>query len=107
MLSLYKDAWAGKASLAKSFWLVYVVTTIVINIVVMIIFHMVGHPGSFLARLIPSLYAIFSFICVWKCGKNSSTAWLVISRIWMVLVLLGAIINIFFPHLLMTGNHYV
>jgi hypothetical protein len=101
MLSLYKDAWAGKASLAKSFWLVYVVTAIVINIVLAIIFHFLGAPGNFVARLIPSLYAVFSFVCVWKCGNNSSTAWKIISRIWMILVLIGTVLTLFFPHLFM------
>ena len=110
MLSLYKDAWAGKASLAKSFWLVFIVTHAVIHIVINIILNLLAHPVNLLgpvipaqqniltvrridliidliATLIPVLYTFFSFICIWKCGKNSTKFWLVISRIWIILTI--------------------
>jgi len=99
MLKMYMQSWKGTASLAKAFWLVYIVTGIVLWIVVSVI------VGMFNPNLDPMFkqnlvtvcvlpYTLFSLICVWKCASNSHIVWNVLARIVVVLALLGNIFSI-------------
>lgn len=100
MGNLFVRAWKGEASLAAAFWLVYVVFTFLLEIIVVIVLSFTVPNFSYLTHApvvmaIVSPYILYAAICVWRCGKNSSAIWRILSRIVVVIAVIGAIYNIY------------
>jgi len=98
-MSLFVQSWKGQASLAKAFWLVYVVIGLVIGIIVGILVYKMSHASpeyqQNLSRAIMFPYTLFASICVWRCGKNSMMLWNILAKIIVVLGILGGLYSIF------------
>lgn len=102
-MNLFTRAWKGQASLAAAFWLIHVLFGIILAIVVAIImsffvvdfFRPEVYPlYTYLMMAIVFPYTLFSAICVWRCGKNSSMIWSVLARILVVLSVISGVISV-------------
>src|SRR5690349_19487594 len=98
-MDMFKKAWNGQLSLAKAFWLIYVVVGIILGLIVSLVLSMMVANYNYQAysSMIGAIvfpYTLFSAICVWRCGKNSSKVWDILSKIVVVLGVLGGIYNI-------------
>ena len=103
-MNLFVQAWRGEASLAKAFWIVFVVVGTVLNLICSLIVRglLDSSPATLKAAIIILsiiifLYTLFSAICVWRCGKNSTSFWSILSKavvaIAVVFNLVALIIN--------------
>lgn len=91
MPNLFVRAWRGEASLAAAFWLVYFVFSIILAILLVVIFKAIN-PLFMDMNLIKAImlpYTIYGAICVWRCGKNSMILWNILSKIAVILGVLG------------------
>lgn len=108
-MDLFAKSWKGEASLAKAFWLVYVLGIIIIGIIITILISLViphlnylTHNNLVMTILFP--YTLFSSICVWRCAKNSSVFWRILAKI---IVILGIISGLFHIYYLINPPHIV
>lgn len=96
-MNMFAQAWKGEAPLWKAFWLVYVVVGIIVGIIIAVIVAYAVAPGATptanndLIMTIGFPYTLFSAICVWRCGKNSAMVWNVLSKILVILSVIGGV----------------
>jgi hypothetical protein len=98
MLKLFKQCWVGEASLAETFWIVYVLYGLVVIITIDFIvdFFIAGEftpfyvHNQFFDMIVTYAfpYLFFSAMCVWICGKNSWIGWSILSKIAVVIPLI-------------------
>ena len=98
MFRIFRQCWLGEASLAKAFWVVYVLyNLILITIIDFIIDYFVA--GSFTPFYIHNRfldmiitlafpYLFISAMCVWVSGKNSARVWNILSKIVVLIPLI-------------------
>lgn len=96
MLAMFKQAWKGEASLAKAFWLIYVVIGILLGMLITLVIKMSVENFDYIVynNLIMAIglpYTLYSAISVWRCGKNSWVVWSILSKIVVVLGVLGSL----------------
>lgn len=99
MNNIFVRAWQGKASLAAAFWLVYFVFGIILSLIIVICFSLFKPDFTFIGYsdiivVIESPYILYAAICVWRCGKNSTALWRILSRIVIVIALLSVVLHI-------------
>lgn len=91
VLNIFKLCWIGEASLAKAFWIVYVLFNLILIVLLdFLVDIFVAHSFTPLyihnqyMDLIITLafpYLLFSAMCVWICSKNASRFWRLVSKI--------------------------
>ncbi|MBA3661336.1 MAG: hypothetical protein H0W64_06390 [Gammaproteobacteria bacterium] len=98
-MDLLARSWRGEASLAKAFWIVYVLFGILIALLITLIFSLampdfnyMNYQYKIMAIQFP--YTLFSAICVWRCAKNSTFIWRILARIIVAIGVIGGIFNI-------------
>lgn len=101
MGNIFARAWQGRASLATAFWIIWFLFSIILGFIIIIILSAIDPNFNFMfqnyktnAILFP--YTLFAAVCVWRCGKNSVGIWRILSRIIMVLAVVGGLLNIYF-----------
>lgn len=108
-MDLFVKSWRGEASLAKAFWLVFILLWIILFWIISLIVSKINpHYDFFLhGSLIGSIlfpYTLFSSICVWRCGQNSKMIWKVLTRIIVMLFVIFGLLDIYQmimgPHIL-------
>jgi uncharacterized membrane protein len=99
-MNLFTQCYRGEASLAKAFWVIYVLILIFLNLIAhfILINFLISEPAvykaiSIVLNCLILFYTFFAFLCVWRCGKNSKPIWDVLSKI---VVILGLAVNIFY-----------
>jgi hypothetical protein len=99
-MNVFTQSYRGEASLAKAFWIVYVFVSIVLNLIAHFILNnfLSSEPAVFKAisivlNCLILFYTFFAFICVWRCGKNSTPFWNVVSKI---AIILGLAMSVFY-----------
>lgn len=95
MSKLFVQGWKGETSLAKAFWLIYILFGIIIAIIITLPFALLTpdfmqSPAAQLhyspiIRTIYLPYSIYAAICVWRCGVKSNLFWKIVSRILVIL----------------------
>jgi len=95
MFKLFAQGWKGETSLAKAFWLIYVLFGIIIALIITVPFALFApdfmqSPAvqlhySPIIRTIYLPYSIYAAICVWRCGVKANIFWKVLSRILVIL----------------------
>ena len=109
MFSLFKDAWNGQASLAKAFWLVYVVFGAIVGGIILLGFRLfdpslihntmtnkeayISFKNLYQTICLP--YTVYSAVCVWRCAVNSSTIWKILARIVVVFGVIGGVAGLY------------
>ncbi|MFZ2315812.1 MAG: hypothetical protein WAW86_09180 [Gammaproteobacteria bacterium] len=118
MLSLFKRAWKGEASLAAAFWIIHVlIGSIVLQSIISwaISYFMpelavssmnvstaadaqaaMFNKHAFMMLAICFPYTIYSAICVWRCGKNSWKLWSILSKIIVILSVISGLLSIYY-----------
>lgn len=99
MSNLFAQCWKGEASLAKAFWIVYLLFGILLRILIAVVLMMVVENYSYVnyQQLITAIkfpYTLFSIICVWRCAKNSFILWNLLARLIVILFFLISIIHV-------------
>ena len=85
---IYIKAWRGELSFGLSFWVVQIITSLVLLFIAAFIFDSVDAM-----TLIMAPYSIYAFICVMRCAKrykntsssSMSSVFVVIAYIWSLL----------------------
>lgn len=104
MVELFTKSWKGEASLAKSFWLVYILGSFFIGLLVsmtLAIFvedfqYKLQEDYQWYRYLVATMtlpYSLFSTICVWACARNSWIVWSIAARLYTGLSLFVAILG--------------
>jgi len=92
-----KQCWIGEVSLAKSFWIVYILLNLVIIALVVICVRFISpyyidyhgmHKFTDLVMALSLPYLIVSSTCVWIAGKNSWRIFNWTSKVIVVLTLI-------------------
>lgn len=98
-MDVFAQSWQGKASLSTAFWWVYVVVSIILWLIISFIVNSAAPSASMLFKqnliflfLFP--YTLFSAICVWRCGKNSTTLWSILSKIVVIFGVVFSLLSI-------------
>jgi hypothetical protein len=104
---MFKRCWRGEAPLWQAFWLVGFLFALILEAFIGIIAGIIiTHYGLFnypetntaiLTRylsLIMLPYFLFAYICIWRCGKNSSPIWNVLSKIIVILGLIASVLSL-------------
>jgi len=95
MISLFKRSWRGEATLAEAFWLVFtLINLLIILTATFVLFHYTHDYDSTrrMANTILFPYLIFSSTCVWRCEKNASEFFIVLSKAIVIMSVVS-----FFP----------
>ncbi len=108
MLKLLSESWNGEASLAKAFWLTYVLFSLLCGLIIALILTLFTpdfmsssslysklHFHKDWAKTLGFPYTFFSAVCVWRCAKNSSRLWRIIARVFVIFGVLSALLSIF------------
>ena len=99
-MNIFVRAWKGQSSLAAAFWLVYFVGSIILYYIITFTLTrlrpdlMRASPFGHMVFAILLPYTLYSAICVWRCGRNSEAFWRILSRIVIILAIIGAIASI-------------
>lgn len=106
-MNLFAKSWRGEASLAKAFWLVYFLFSIMIGLIIAFILSLIIPSFTYVTynNLIMSIlfpYTVFSAICVWRCAKNALLIWSILARIVVVLAVISGLFHIYY---LIAGPH--
>lgn len=95
LYGLFGTCWRGHAQLWKAFWLIAVAGKfVVLALLGLVTFALwsVGASGLFFDALSVLLligYVGFSFVCVWRCARNTNTP--VLGGLARVMVVFGAL----------------
>ena len=106
MFNLFVKSYKGEASLAKAFWLIYVLFSMILSLVILGAFFIFIPDFSntlqaneewyqSLIQVIQLPYLIFAAIAVWRCAKNSWIVWNILARVLIVLTVLGSFYEIY------------
>jgi hypothetical protein len=104
---MFRRCWRGEAPLWQAFWVVGFLFALILEAVIGVIAGVIiAHYGLFnypetnpviLTRylsLIMLPYFLFAYICIWRCGKNSSPVWNVLSKIIVIIGLIAAAMSV-------------
>ena len=110
MLNMFIKIWKGEAPLWIAFWIVYfIIGTLISMIIILFISNFsadyirmmrtnLGSAESIsffnTVRIILFPYTVFSVICVWRCAKNSWVVWSMLTRFYMIIVILYTVFSI-------------
>jgi len=103
MFKIFIESWKGKVSLAKAFWIIYVLVFILLVITISIILlfvylsfpKLMEYPNLYMAQIIlPFPYLIYAAVCVWRCSNNATYLWKYLARTTILLHVLNTIILI-------------
>lgn len=98
LIDFFVRCWKGQESLAKAYWLLAVLFGLLLVTLIIIIFsfflpvsEILSSENPFYQRLITAImlpFTIFSTVCVWRCGRNSTFIWRLLSRILVILAII-------------------
>lgn len=96
MFDIFVKNWKGELSLAKSFWLVYVLFIIIIQLVLQIVFSKMlstytSDEINNLMMMVLLPYIIYCLISTWRCSEKSAMMWKILARGFLILAVLTGI----------------
>jgi hypothetical protein len=95
MLSIFTRCWRGEAALSEAFWLVFALINMTILGAATFVFFHYTHDYDTTRRMVNTIlfpYLIFSAVCVWRCEKNASEFFIVLSKAIVIMSVIS-----FFP----------
>ena len=105
-MKMIKKIWSGDLSLVKTFWLVFVVGTGILNIISVVIemnFENMGEVGAFFSLIfifIFFIYVIYCYVATWRSAtkyetaskkKKKGTGWATAAKVVVVLSILNGL----------------
>ena len=93
-IAWFLEYWQGKRTLFYAFWLWAFIVPSIVRLLYFIVMYAVDKhytvhsPMSLSELLIDITYFLIPLVIVWRCGNNATVTWKVISRIYLVIILI-------------------